>query len=174
MRKVSHLIMVGVVFTAMFLQGCKITFNKADFGKAIVEETNLEVLTYDKRSAGKDCTTYFFLVDPANDSDRGDDIKEVYDAANDLLSQDEFGNEKIELFIGYKSTRPNATTSICVLRNYDFNTNSKAYDHIVHINAEGINDDYPYYDEHKDYEVNSLDYWTYFEVTTIHYNDSIT
>ena len=50
MRKVSSLIMVGVVFTAMFLQGCKITFNKADFGKAIVEETNLKVLTYEDNS----------------------------------------------------------------------------------------------------------------------------
>ena len=32
MRKVSSLIMVGVVFTAMFLQGCKITFNSCFYG----------------------------------------------------------------------------------------------------------------------------------------------
>ena len=84
MRKVSSLIMVGVVFTAMFLQGCKITFNKADFGKAIVEETNLKVLTYEKNSyTSYDENIYYFLVDPANDLELGAEIKEVYDAHKD-------------------------------------------------------------------------------------------
>lgn len=166
--------MVGVVFTAMFLQGCKITFNKADFGKAVVEDSNLKVLTYDERSTGKDSTTYYFLADPANDSALGDDIKEVYDVANDLLSQDEYENEKIELFIGYKSIRPNATASICVMTNYDPKTKSKAYGHIVQIGVSGIKDDYPYYDENKDYEVNDLDYWTYFEDIDFWFDDFIT
>ena len=90
MRKVSSLIMVGVVFTAMFLQGCKITFNKADFGKAIVEETNLKVLTYEENSyTSYDENIYYFLVDPANDLELGAEIKEVYDAACPRAAIDE-------------------------------------------------------------------------------------
>ena len=175
MRKVSSLIMVGVVFTAMFLQGCKITFNKADFGKAIVEDSNLKVLTYDENSyTSYGENIYYFLVDPANDSALGDDIKEVYDVANDLLSQDEYKDEKIELFIGYKSIRPNATASICVMTNYDPKTKSKGYSHIVQMGVVGIKDEYPYYDDNKDYEVNNLDYWTYFEDIDIHFDDFIT
>ena len=176
MRKVSSLIMVGVVFTAMLLQGCKITFNKADFGKAIVEKTNLTVLTYEENSSTSyDENIYYFLVDPANDSGLGDDIKEVYDAANDLLSQDEYSGKKIMIHIGFRNSRPNVINHICDMTNYDRKTHSKAYDskaydYIVQMDVTGITDDFPYYDAHKDYEINNQDYWTYFEDVDIHFN----
>ena len=171
MRKVSSLIMVGVVFTAMFLQGCKITFNKADFGKAIVEETNLKVLTYEENSyTSYDENIYYFLVDPANDLELGAEIKEVYDAANELLSQGEYSGKKIKIHIGFRNSRPNAINHICDMTNYDRKTHSKAYDHIVQMDVSGITDDFPYYDAHKDYEINNRDYWTYFEDVDIHFN----
>ena len=34
----------------------------------------------------------------------------------------------------------------------------------------GITGDFPYYDAHKDYEINNRDYWTYFEDVDIHFN----
>jgi len=174
MRKVSSLIMVGVVFTAMLLQGCKFTINKDDFGKAIENEINLKMLTYDRSSTTKESTEYWFLFDTTNTEAIGDEIKEVYDASNDLLNKDEFSNKKISVIIGFKDDMRNAIRSVCSMKNYDRETKSKVYNHIVQIDAVGIGDDFPGYDEHVNYELNDLDYWTYFEDVDIHFDDFIT
>ena len=56
------------------------------------------------------------------------------------------------------------------MTNYDRYTDFKAYDHIVQMDISGINDDFPYYDANKDYEINNQYYWTYFEDVDIHFN----
>ena len=63
---------------------------------------------------------------------------------------------------------------ICDMTNYDRKTHSKAYDHIIQMDVSGISDDFPYYDAHKDYEINNQDYWTYFEDIDFHFSDNVT
>lgn len=166
--------MVGVVFTAMFLQGCKVNINKDNFGKDLEKDLNPNVLTYEKRTSEMESTRYWFMVDPTNIESLGDELKVVYDTANDLLSQDEYANEKITVAIGYKNNIPNAINPLCSMSNYDAKKDSKTYDHIVKIVVTGIHDDFPYYDEHVNYELNNLDYWTYFEGIDFWFDDFVT
>ena len=162
MRKVSNWMIVIVVVLAMLLQGCSSNEGTDELSSALIKEVNPSVLSFDSCSEGNDSTTYRFLIESDNAEGVGDSIKAIYDKTNEILNSGKYADEKITIMIGTKDDTPDAFWNVVSLSNYYKDTGEKSYDHITHIYVSGISDSFQGYNMYADYEINDLDYWTYF------------
>ena len=176
MRKTASLMMVIVIFASMLFQGCKkarendipelsqessATSETDEAYKALEEITDLQVLDFYNASEGAYSTTYRYVFEPEDIDYLGDDIKMVYDTANEILSQSKDSDVKIEITIGYDNDLPDIGY-VCLMKNYSDNTDSEANNYISDIGVLGIDDEFPGYDKYTNYEINDMDFWGYF------------
>ena len=183
MRKISGLITVAAVFTAMLFQGCSFNINldnnginvdkTADLSDELQKGIDTQVLSYDKRTSDKYSTSYRFLIESESTEGLGDEIKTLYDNTNELLAGKDFEGEKIQIQIGYQS-HPNAITLACIMANFTDKNDNNGQDRITKITINGIDDDFSGYDKYGYYEVNDLDYWSAFNDVELAYYDYVT
>ena len=183
MRKISGLITVATVFTAMLFQGCSFNINldnngiyvdkTADLSDELQKGIDTQVLSYDKRTSDKYSTSYRFLIESENAEGLGDEIKTLYDNTNELLAGKDFEGEKIQIQIGYQS-HPNAIAFACTMANFTDKNDNNGRDRITKITINGIDDDFSGYDKYGYYEVNDLDYWSKFNDVELVYYDYVT
>lgn len=102
-----------------------------------------------------------FTIVSDNAEGVGNELKLIYDKANQLLKEKNENN--IEIFIDVPRVEHGVSNIIAVFQNYynDYIGVDKCY-YICYVQGRNIDSDAAIYDSNYDYEINHKEYWDYF------------
>lgn len=93
--------------------------------------------------------------------------------ANKFLTQGKFSGRKIEIYIGFEHETRNAICFVCSMTNFSRNDNTAPQNRITNIGVNGFDEQFTGYDMYKDFEINDMDYWSYFADAKIAFTDHV-
>lgn len=173
-RKITSII--SIILSMMMLSGCinnpgqiNVGFPQGaetnDFLTAVNRDLDPNVIKYDGiRSTVNNKTNevdydYIFMIQDTK-GNIGDEVKIIYDIANDAFKEPEFRAQKTSMIIATKHFQPGVTNYVVSFSNYD--KNGVIYDHIYSVYVGGIDRMTDDYDPSFRYEINDLAYWDSF------------
>lgn len=173
-RRITSII--TIILTVMMLSGCINNTRQINVGVPKGAETN-DFLTAVNRDLDPDVIKYDGIRPTVNNKTKevdydyifmiqdtkgniGDEVRIIYDIANDAFKEPEFRAQKTSMIIATKHFQPGVTNYVVSFSNYD--KNGLVYDHIYSVYAGGIDRMTEDYDPSFGYEINDLEYWDSF------------
>ncbi len=135
--------------------------------RPIINAVDQNVLNYDgcyqETNDIYECGIYqcSFTVVSENAEGAGDEIKLIYDKANQLLKSEQ-NRKRIEITIDIPRVEYGSYNCVAFFNNYNFVENAGVYDHIYNVYGNEIDADAAMYNSNNDYEINRKEYWDYF------------
>lgn len=177
---------ISILFSMLMLSGCKKTTVNVGAPKGVETETFIKtamqdldpaVLKYDQIRPNKNTKTnvyeydYWFMIQDTK-GNVGDEIKTVYDIANDAFKEPEFQTQRTTMVITSHHFQNGVTNYVATFKNFD--DNGVIYDHVYAVHVSGIDRMTDDFDPSFRYEVNDKAYWdSFLNADKIAYSDYV-
>ena len=142
--------------------------------EVFVNEIDEEILRYDGNTLSfYGYTQYRFELKSENAVGAGDEIKKIYNCTNEILKTDEYKNSPICIEVTTPHFDMGCTCIVVRFENFQSNDIEQVDDHISCVRGYGIDYEADMYVEGYHYELNTIEYWKYYDGVEQKYIESL-
>lgn len=179
-RIISSIFLIISLFSVFIVPGC--VHKRDSLAQAAIANIDSSILRYSgscNAISEKDVTEYVFRIVTLYSDEVGDQVTNLYNAVNSVLSSEEFYGRKIRVFIETDHSDAGASCVVAYMYNYYPYSSTpymetEVYDHITSIQVNGIDYLSEGYNFHHRYVLNNANYWDSFtEVESLSYSELV-